>query len=178
MSLLERYEQEALAKLQEDAEDLEWLRILDKRMLQQQWYITGLALAGFLLAVAVSEMCGGGGGCEWANPVKAMITASTLVQVGLMLRQMKVKSEYADTKALLVERGRGVKTDLRDWQHPPRDHLCKTLRQHWVLVLVVLPYNLIHPVPGLSGTVTIEQLGMRPVYAIESLIAGVGPTQN
>jgi len=38
--------------------------------------------------------------------------------------------------------------------------------------VVVLPYNMIHPVPGVSGVIEIEQLGMEPRYHVEALIAG------
>lgn len=37
ISLHERFVQEDSMKIQEDAEDLEWLRELDSRMLEQQW---------------------------------------------------------------------------------------------------------------------------------------------
>ena len=40
------------------------------------------------------------------------------------------------------------------------------------LVFVLLPLNLIHPAPGLSFPIIIEQLGIRPKYRVESLIVG------
>ena len=46
------------------------------------------------------------------------------------------------------------------------------MMQHWFLVAVLIPYNLIHPVPGMSFSMTIEQLGQRPSYRVESLVAG------
>jgi hypothetical protein len=168
LELQERYAQEARATLAADAEDLEWLRVLDQKLLSYQWYISGLAVGGFCIAVAVSEMCGGDGCPSWANAVKAVISVCTLTQVVLMLRQMFISTEYSDTQALLLERRRGIKNDL---QHPHRPFL-KTFEQHWFLLLVSIPLNLIHPIPGLSGTVVIEQLGKQPRYQIEALIAG------
>jgi hypothetical protein len=40
LSLHESYVQAASMKIQEDAEDLEWLRELDSRMLGQQWSVS------------------------------------------------------------------------------------------------------------------------------------------
>jgi hypothetical protein len=179
VSVQEKYEQEAaleaLTKLQEDAQDLEWLRELDKRMLQLQWCVAGLALAGFLLAALVSEIVSSsdsvGGVPVWVNILKALTSCCTLVQVFLMARQLQIKADYADTQSTLQERGRGLKpADMQ--KETPSASFVRSIRQHGVLPFVLGLYNLIHPVPGLSFSVTIEQLGMRPRYSVEALIAG------
>ena len=84
---------------------------------------------------------------------------------------MELRTEYADTQLALVERGRGIKT--ADAPLSKYQRLVKTFRQHWFLVLVLLPYNAIHPVPGLSFSINIEQMGQKTSYRVEALIAGI-----
>ena len=127
-------------------------------MLQLQWCLTGLALAGFLLAALVSEIVSSrdsvGGVPEWVNILKALTSA-----------------DYADTQSMLQERGRGLKpADMQ--KETPSPSFVRSVKQQGFLPFVLGLYNLIHPVPGLSFSVTIEQLGMRPRYSVEALIAG------
>jgi len=168
LTVQEKYEQEALEKLQQDAEDLEWLRVLDSRLLQLQWYVTFLALVGFLLAALVSEITISSSDTT-IEVLKALTTCCTLVQVFLMGKQLKLRADYAHTQLLLQERGRG--TQAADVPHNA-GLTAKNFRQEGALGLALILYNLIHPVPGVSGTVTIEQLGMQPTYKVEALIAG------
>ena len=91
-------------------------------------------------------------------------------QVYLMLRQMTLKMEHAETQRALLERGRGIRDD--DSRATPCQRLLEAAQQHWLLLAVLVPYNLIHPLPGVTGLVEIEQLGMEPKYRVEALIAG------
>jgi hypothetical protein len=87
-----------------------------------------------------------------------------------MLRQMTLKMEHAETQRALLERGRGIRDD--DSRATPCQRLLEAAQQHWLLLAVLVPYNLIHPLPGVTGLVEIEQLGMEPKYRVEALIAG------
>ena len=65
-----------------------------------------------------------------------------------MLRQMALKTEHAETQCALLERQRGI---LDDAPATPGERLLKEVKQHWFLLVVLLPYNLIHPLPGITG---------------------------
>ena len=164
-------------KIQEDAEDLEWLRELDCRMCTQQWTITCLAIAGLLIAAMINEVClkgDVGESCDDTYKVvfalKGLTALLTAAQIYMMLRQIELKSEYADTQATLQERGRGLSTRARVLT--AQERMVKTLRQHWFFFMVLLPLNLITPFPGLSFRLTIEQLGLNTRYRSESLVVG------
>ena len=83
---------------------------------------------------------------------------------------MDLRTEYADTQLALVGRSRGMKTT--DVPVTKYERLVKAVRQHWLLLFVLLPYNAIHPLPGVSFSMTIEQMSQRTTYEVEALVAG------
>jgi len=133
---------------------------------------------GLLCSALVSEICSRPGvsdSCSSDNKFVIVVKIASTLFTGfhcyLILRQMELKTEYADTQTALAERGRGMKMIATPaWTLGAR--LRKTMTQHWFLVFVLLPLNLIHPAPGLSFPIIIEQLGIRPKYRVESLIVG------
>ena len=102
--------------------------------------------------------------------VKAASSLLTAAQLYVMLKQMELKTEYADTQMALLERGRGMKTVILTLTLGQR--IKKALKQHWFLIFVLMPLNIIHPLPGLSFSILIPQLGISPKYRVESLVVG------
>jgi hypothetical protein len=94
----------------------------------------------------------------------------TVWQCYMMLRQMELKTEYRDTEKGLTERGLG----MRERSAPVKlaSRILKTIKLHWFFIFLLLPLNMIHPVPGLSMGILIEQLGLQTEYRVESLVVG------
>ena len=143
-------------------------------------YVTIYAVGGLFLAVLASEICSRPGvhdNCAKSNMVvlgiKAVCSILTAAQVIVMLRQMELRTEYFDTQKTLIERGRGMKVHSKAVEMTLGRRITKSLKQHWFLIFVLLPFNIIHPVPGVSFTVVIPQLGIHPKYRVESLVAGL-----
>ncbi len=171
-------------KIQEDAGDLEWMQVLDVRMCDRQWYITVLAMLGLFLAVLIRELCidqddtefEGNTNCGKKIKVvlymKGICSALTAIQVYLMLKQMELKTEYNDTQKSLRSRSRGLQ--LKIYERPSFfQRKLRFLRLHGRLIFFLLPLNMVHPVPGLSFIVDVEQLGYDTGYRVESLILSV-----
>ena len=87
-----------------------------------------------------------------------------------MLRQMELKTEYRDTEKGLAERALGMRAQAARVTLASR--ILKTIKQHWFFIFLLLPFNMIHPVPGLSRGILIEQLGLSTEYRVESLVVG------
>ena len=171
-------------KIQEDAGDLEWMQELDVRMCDRQWYITILAMLGLLVAAIIRELCidqddtefDGNVNCgekiKAVHGMKAICSALTAIQVYLMLKQMALKTEYNDTQKSLRSRSRGLQ--LKIYERPSFfQRKLRFLRLHGRLIFFLLPLNMVHPVPGLSFIVDVEQLGYDTGYRVESLILSV-----
>jgi hypothetical protein len=155
-------------------------------MLARQWYITILAMLGLFVSVIVRELCIANDADDFEGNVKcgekaphvqffkASCSALTAFQVYLMLKQMELKTEHADTKESLRRRSRGLLLqNSKSSSDGLAQRMLRFLGLNGRLIFVLLPLNIIHPVPGLSFIVSVEQLGVVTSYRVESLILAV-----
>ena len=153
-------------------------------MCERQLYITVLAMLGLIVAAIIRELCIDQDGTEFdgnANCgkkvkavlyLKAFCSALTAIQVYLMLKQMELKTEYNDTQKSLKSRSRGLQLHISERPSLFQRKL-RFLRLHGRLIFFLLPLNMVHPVPGLSFIVDVQQLGYDTGYRVESLILSV-----
>mmetsp|Transcript_18413 Transcript_18413/g.41954 ORF Transcript_18413/g.41954 Transcript_18413/m.41954 type:complete len:736 (-) Transcript_18413:58-2265(-) len=165
-------------KIQQDAEDLEWIREVDSRMYIKQRYVTLLALLGLFVSVIIretcmrrpmDEKCGG----AFISLLKVFTTITTILLLFFMWQQMELALEGEDAQQRLIDRDHRIVADFRLARQTFFQRLMRTVRSNWFTWSILFPLNMIHPVPGFSKTWTIEQLGIQPSYRVESLISAV-----
>jgi hypothetical protein len=179
---------------------LERTQELDVQMCNRQCHITIVAMLGLIVAVIVRELCiesdseefHGNVSCGEKAPhvqfLKASCSILTAFQVYLMLKQIKLKTDHAETQKSLRSRSRGVLLHNSKSSSPCfaqrmlncnssspvfSQQMLRFLELNGHLIFVLLPLNIVHPVPGLSFVVSVEQLGVVTAYRVESLILAV-----
>ena len=143
---------------------------------------------GLVVAMGIREMCEGldAAGDDDSDSqcggvvvtlLKALTTVLTGWHVYLMWLQLDTRSELLETRQMLLDRSRGRQLSLTvanataTLSNSKTSRLLRKLRGNLVTVCVWIPLNLIHPVPMISRLISTAQLGLRPVYRLEALIA-------
>jgi hypothetical protein len=140
-----------------------------------------LSIMGLFLALVVREICETDdditASCSGLllNIIKSVTSVATLLQCYLMWIQIDTSTELVDTRQALLDRARGRQIKkILNTRHDSQAFVCKMYTKvclNPVKVFIWIPINLIHPLPGVSFTIATAQLGLRPIYRVESFIA-------
>ena len=145
----------------------------------RQFWIAILAIAGLIGALLIREMCEATVAMDelcddgLVLMLKLATTFGTAAHTCMMVVNLRTRDELRSVQKSLLERARG-KPSRQTSQIPTQmQHTLAFLRNHWWVCFVWIPLNLVHPLPGISMVLEMDQMGLRPVYRMEGFIAAV-----